>query len=301
MPFLEELHKHTDVALVVSQPQRPRDRGQEVSPSPVALRAAELGLKVITPEKLPEAAETIKAVNADYGAAVAYGKIFRQNILGSTRLGILNIHFSLLPAFRGAAPVQRSLMAGAAKTGVSAFWINEGLDAGNIIGKKETPVSTTDDAKSLFSRLIPMGTELLKETALAIADGNIKATPQKEDGASYAPKLEGGERFINFAHLSAEQVHNKVRALTCNGYAKAIAEDNSCYISITKTSLPAKEPARTGRGGTVLSIDKEKGFLVECREGSIYVERLVYPGKKEMSAYDFANGHKIKEKEHIFK
>jgi methionyl-tRNA formyltransferase len=146
VPFLRLLAKETRVVAVVSQPDKPAGRGLEVAPTPVKKAALELGLKVLQPAKPSEIAAELKALGADFGVVVAYGRILKTDVLASTRLGLLNAHFSLLPKYRGAAPVQWALVNGETKTGVSLFWLDEGMDTGPVQDMTETAVGPDEDA-----------------------------------------------------------------------------------------------------------------------------------------------------------
>ena len=146
VPYLDLFHQLTDVQLVVTQADKPRGRGMEVSACPVKQRAQELGLSVLSPEKLKDDFDKIAAVPFDLGLAVAYGKIFRPNFLALPKLGILNVHFSLLPHLRGAAPVQQALIQGYTKTGISIFWIRPGMDDGPLFLQKEIAIEPQDNA-----------------------------------------------------------------------------------------------------------------------------------------------------------
>ena len=179
VPYLELLHQMTDVRLVVTQSDKPRGRGMEISPCPVKRRALELGLPVLSPEKLKDDFDKIAAVPFELGVAVAYGKIFRPDFLALPKLGILNVHFSLLPQLRGAAPVQQALIQGYTQTGISVFWIRPGMDDGPLFLQKRTSILPQDNAQTLFEKLIPLGLSGLQETLEQIAQGNLVQLPQQ--------------------------------------------------------------------------------------------------------------------------
>ena len=173
VPYLELVHQLTDVQLVVTQADKPRGRGMVITPCPVKKRALELGLSVRSPEKMKDIFAEVQQIPFDLGIAVAFGKIFRPDFLALPKLGIINVHFSLLPLLRGAAPVQHSLFQNFQKTGVSVFWIEPGLDDGPLFLQKEIAVDPADNAETLFQKLIPLGLDALQETLQQITAGNI--------------------------------------------------------------------------------------------------------------------------------
>ena len=214
VPYLELTHQLTDIQLVVTQADKPRGRGMEISPCPVKKRALELGLPVLSPEKLKDSFDQISAIPFDLGIVVAYGKIFRSNFLALPKLGLINVHFSLLPALRGAAPVQQSLIQGYTQTGVSTFWICEGMDDGPLFLQKHLVIDPQDNAKTLFEKLIPLGLEALKETITRAENGDLPRIPQTGE-PSFAPMISKEEAILSPSSLTATQLHNKVRGLAC--------------------------------------------------------------------------------------
>src|ERR1700733_822716 len=159
-PFLRLLAKRTRVLAVVSQPDRPAGRGLEVAPTPVKAAALELGLKILQPVKPSDIAAELKGLGADLAVVVAYGRILKADALTATRLGFMNAHFSLLPKYRGAAPVQWSLVRGEKKPGVALFWLDEGMDTGPVRAMRETPVAPDEDSGALLARLTGLGVEM---------------------------------------------------------------------------------------------------------------------------------------------
>lgn len=291
VPFLELLNSLTQVVLVVTQPDRPCGRGLKLTPCPVKQKALELGLEVISPEKLKDSVEYIKAKQADLGLAVAYGKIFRKPALEATRLGLVNIHFSLLPAYRGAAPVQYALFDGAQKTGVTAFWIDEGLDDGLMAAQNALDILPQDDAKTLFPKLIDLGLDTLKTVLADIESGKIIKIPQQGE-VSLAPVIQKEQTFIKFSQMSASQIHNKVRGLAAAmpSYAKAITKDGQLIQLIETEISPLKADKQPGQ---VILIERNKGFFVQCKEGVLLIKTLRPAGKNIMTAAAFLNGRKL--------
>lgn len=291
VPFLELLNELTQVVLVVTQPDRPCGRGLKLKPCPVREKALELGLKVISPEKLKDNIEAIKAETADLGIVVAYGKIFRKPALESTRMGLLNIHFSKLPAYRGAAPVQYALFNGEEETGVSAFWINEGLDDGPLAALLPCPILPQDDAKTLFPKLIDLGKTALRKVISDIEEGKIIKNEQKGE-VTLAPSISKEQTLLSFKEMSARQIHNTVRGLAAAmpAYAKANTKEGQSMQFIETELSDIKSDMRPGQ---IVMIERNKGFFVQCKEGVLFIKTLRPAGKNIMTAGAYLNGRKI--------
>ncbi len=298
VPFLEILNRLTQVVLVVSQPDRPVGRGLKLTPCPVKQKALELGLEVISPEKLKDNVDYIKAKQADLGLAVAYGKIFRKPAIESTRLGLINIHFSLLPAYRGAAPVQYALFNGEQKTGVSAFWIDEGLDDGLIAAQDSLDILPQDDARTLFPKLIDLGINTLKKVLADIQAGNPVKNPQQGQ-ITLAPIIKKEQTLINFKDMTAVKIHNLVRGLAAAmpAYAKAITKDGQ-LIQIIETEAISQQTQQ--QPGTITAIERNKGFFVQCKQGVLLIKTLRPSGKNIMTAAAYLNGRKLSDGDCFF-
>ena len=293
VPYLDLFHQLTDVQLVVTQADKPRGRGMEVSACPVKQRAQELGLSVLSPEKLKDDFDKISAVPFDLGLAVAYGKIFRPNFLALPKLGILNVHFSLLPHLRGAAPVQQALIQGYTKTGISIFWIRPGMDDGPLFLQKEIAIEPQDNAQTLFEKLIPLGLEGLKEVLAQLQAGHMVQTPQQGE-PTLAPMLQKEDAQLRPAELTAQALHNRVRGLACGPKPKVpfVHNGQTEWLQITRTEVAETE--ENAAAGTVLCIERNRGILVKCKEGSIWFNEVHPAGKKAMPAEAFANGRGLK-------
>lgn len=293
VPFLDRLNILSEVILVVTQPDRPSGRGLEVKPCPVKKRALELGLKVISPEKFKDSVDYISTLKADLGIAVAYGKIFRKPALEAIRLGIINIHFSLLPKYRGAAPVQHTLFNGEAETGISAFWIDEGLDTGLIAAQNKIPVAPQDNANTLFEKLITLGTETLTQVIKDIESGKTLKVPQNGE-MSLAPMIEKQDTILSFTTMSAKQIHNLVRGLAGGmpAYAKATLKDGQT-MQILKTDLKPCPAKSVVQPGSIILIERGLGFFVQCKSDILFIESIRPSGKNTMSAWDYCNGKKL--------
>ncbi len=302
VPYLELVRTQTDLQLAVTQADKPRGRGMEVSACPVKARALELGVPVLSPEKLKDDFDKIAATPFDLGVAVAYGKIFRPDFLALPKLGILNVHFSLLPKLRGAAPVQQAFLQGYTKTGISVFWIRPGMDDGPLFLQKEMDILPEDNAQTLFEKLIPLGLDGLQEVLTRLQNGEMVQTPQTGEPTA-APMLQKEDALLCPADLSAETLHNRVRGLACGPKPKVpfIYKGKVEWLQVIKTLLdtPLSQGVDTPPG-TVLSIERDRGILVKCKEGAVWLVTVQPAGKKPMSAYDFANGRGIKINETVF-
>ncbi len=299
VPYLELLHQMTDVQLAVTQADKPRGRGMVITPCPVKKRALELGLPVLSPEILKTHYEDLAKIPFDLGVVVAYGKIFRPNFLALPKYGLINVHFSLLPHLRGAAPVQQALIQGYTQTGVSTFWIQEGMDDGPLYLQKACPIDPQDNAQTLFEKLIPLGVEALKETLQGVQEGKLIRTPQTGTPTT-APMISKEEALLSFAQLNAVDFHNKVRGLACGPKPKALItlKGKQEPLQIIQTALP--NTAEKAAPGTVLCVEKQKGILVQCKEGSVWLTTVLPAGKKAMPAYDYAMGHALKAADKVF-
>ena len=291
VPFLRLLAERTEVAAVVSQPDRPAGRGLRVVPTPVAAAAAELGLKLLQPARPSEIAAELKALGADFGVVVAYGRILKADALASTRLGLMNAHFSLLPKYRGAAPVQWSLTRGETTTGVTLFWLDEGMDTGPIQAACETDIFVEEDALALLARLTDLGVGLLDETLSALAAGKIVRRAQ-EGAPSLAPLIKREDARLDLS-LPAPELSAIVRGF--RSWPRAWLELSAGTILVLKSAGAApSDPPGKGRPGRVLAVERGRGVLVECGSCSRLWFLEVQPeGKKPLNAAEFANGLRL--------
>ena len=303
VPFLEVLAKQTEVKLVITQPDRPKGRGLVLTPCPVKEFALKNNLSVASPEKLKDFVPNIAALNADIGICVAYGKIFRKPALDAFKQGIVNVHFSILPKYRGASPVQSTLIAGETKTGITLFSIDEGMDTGAIIVTKETEILPQDNAITLFEKLTNIATVALKDF-LVKAESQTYTKTAQSGTPSFAPLINKEQTLINFENHTAKQINNLVRALAAGtpGYAKASTPDGQ-IVQILKTSLttPLQDKAKNYQPGALVSIERNVGFFVKCKEGVLLVETVRPAGKSLMPAFAYINGKKYNEGNIIFK
>lgn len=291
VPFLKALAARAKILAVVSQPDKPAGRGLSVVATPVKAAALELGIKVLQPSKPSEAAAELKALAPDLAVVVAYGRLLRRDVLDVPRLGTMNAHFSLLPKYRGAAPVQWSLVRGEKKTGVTLFWLDEGMDTGPIQSALETEVGPDEDAGGLLARLTELGVGLLDKTLIDIEAGKVVRSPQVGE-PTLAPLIKREDARLDLSRTAVE-VHDLVRGLRL--WPRAYLESRGGRLLVLKTALPGpSDPAGSGRPGTVLSVERGRGILVQCGSCSRLWFLEVQPeGKKALNAADFANGLRL--------
>jgi methionyl-tRNA formyltransferase len=269
-----------EVALVVTQPDRARGRSRRVSPTPVAQAADELGVTAIRPATIndPQVIARIEEAGVELLAVVAFGQILREGVLA--RWPCVNVHFSLLPAYRGAAPVERALMDGVSETGVTIMRMEAGLDTGPVYAARAVPVAADDDAGSLTARLSDVGGPLLVDVIDEIATGRATPVPQPEEGVSLAPKIGPEDRALDFSRPAVE-LERRVRALS--PHVGAV-----CAIDGTVFKVWAAR-ARVEEAPAGLSV--EDGRLVAgCGAGSLEILQLQPPGRARMEAAAFLRG-----------
>ena len=269
---------------VYTQPDRPAGRGHKLTPSPVKELALLHNIEVLTPEnfKNKEDVEKFLSFNADLAIVVAYGVILPESVVHGPRLGCINVHGSLLPAYRGAAPIQRALLDGNSVTGVTIMKIVKELDAGDMLVKAKMPISENDTSGSLFDKLASLGAKTLVENLPAILSEKIIPSAQDPALVTYAKKITKNEARLNFSD-SAKNCDLKIRGL--NPWPIANASINNIVFKIFKAKVlndnQGKEP------GTVIAVDKN-GISVACSEGAICLEIIQAPGKGRVNAADFA-------------
>jgi methionyl-tRNA formyltransferase len=279
------------VCAVFTKPDRPAGRGRRVQVSPVKARALELGLKVLEPPSFnsPEALETLRALELDALAVVAYGLILPPAALAAPRLGCFNIHASLLPRWRGAAPVERALLAGDAVTGVSIMRMETGLDTGPLLAARAMDIQAGDTGGSLKARLAATGALLLKETLDALARGPLPETRQPAAGVTYAHKITKAEAEIDWRAHACE-VLRKVRAFNPAPVAQTRWGQQQLRIWEAELSPAAAPPGAAA--GTVIGAGPE-GIVVACGQGALRVTRLQLAGRKPMSASEILNSQRL--------
>ena len=286
VPALRRLYesRHT-VSAVFTQPDKPQGRKMVLTPPDVKVCAEELGIPVYQPVsfKSEEPLEIIRKYNPDVIVVAAYGKILPKAVLESAKYGCINIHGSLLPKYRGAAPIQQAVLNGDRVTGVTAMQMAEGLDTGDILTAIETEIGENETSGELFDRLSILGGDLIITTLDMLENGEIKPIKQDESKATHTSKIDKSLCPIDFTK-SADEVHNKVRGL--NPWPVATAELCGKRLKIYSTKICEK----SGRAGTIIST---KPLIVACGSGSVEIIELQPEGKKRMTSAAFLAGHKI--------
>ncbi|MCW5982637.1 MAG: methionyl-tRNA formyltransferase [Bryobacteraceae bacterium] len=289
VPSLERLAESgMEIAAVLSQPDRPKGRGQKLAAPAVKEAALRLGLAAHQPEKVnrPEVIAFLKQLGVDAMAVVAYGKIIPQAIIDIPRLGIVNVHASLLPKYRGAAPIQWAVANGETVTGVCTMRIDAGLDTGDILLARQTRIGPDETAVELAERLAPMGAELLVETLQGLGEGRI--TPRKQDHseATLAPMLTREDGRIDW-QWPAARIHNRIRGFQPwpGAYTTFRGQALQMWQSRVEKMPPALAPGAMRPAG--------RRLLVGCGEGAIEVLELQLEGRKRMTAEAFINGQRL--------
>lgn len=282
-----------NVVAVVTQPDRPKGRKRVLTPPPVKVEAEKLGIPVLQPEKLraADSVEQLRAYAPDLIVTAAYGQILPKSVLSMPRLGCINIHASLLPKYRGGAPIHYSVMNGDEKTGVTIMYMAEGLDTGDIISKVEVPIGMEDTTGLLFEKLSVAGAELLSTTLPDLIEGRVQAIPQNEDEAVYSPNIKREDELIDW-NKSALQIYNQVRGL--NPWPIAFTTWNGEVLKVWKCASELKGSSKGASPGTVLAVS-EQGVDVATGDGVLRITELQPAGKKAMDAASFARGGQMTE------
>jgi methionyl-tRNA formyltransferase len=292
VPALEKLAQAHRIAAVFTQPDRPAGRGQTLHLSPVKRRALELGLAVHQPAsfKTPQALELLRAAQVDALIVVAYGLILPAAALAVPRWGCINIHASLLPRWRGAAPIQRALLAGDLCTGITIMRMEAGLDTGPMLASRDIKIERHDTAQLLHDRLASLGAALIAETLPRLAAGTLPEVAQPADGITYAAKIEKSEALIDWRR-SAEEIGRQVRAF--NPWPMAETRFKGEQLRIWEAEpLDAPAPADSVPPGSVLTATRE-GIDVICGAGVLRVLKLQLAGRKTLSADEFLRGQRL--------
>lgn len=291
---LDALHKAGyEIIAAVSQPDKPVGRHAELKPTPVKARATELGIPVLQPEKAsdPEFIEHIKELAPDVIVVAAYGKILKKELLDIPRYGCINVHGSLLPRWRGAAPIQWAVIEGDSEAGVTTMLMNEGLDTGDMLMMSKVPVLPGETGGSLFDKLAYLGGELIVETLKQMYDGLLLPVPQPEEGVTYAPILKKEMGLIDWSK-PADGIDRLIRGLY--PWPGTFTYSDGRMIKIHKAAIAgysAQEEHAKGACGDVYI--KNGRIFVVCGSGAIELQELQPEGKKRMSAEDFLRGNKI--------
>jgi methionyl-tRNA formyltransferase len=305
VPTLKHLLAQPDfaIAAVITQPDRPRGRGQEVSCSPVKRTAVAANVPVFQPEKIrtPESEQFLRQARPDAIVIIAYGQIIPARLLHIPKFGWINSHASLLPKYRGAAPVQWAIANGETKTGITTMRIDAGMDTGDMLLQRETQIASNETTPELATRLAELSADTLAETLRGLRDSTLHPTPQDHSKASMAPLLKKEDGQINW-NLPAHTIFNRMRAFTPWPGAYTQFRDTTCHVlgqSVSKDHrMVAARQAAPFAAGEIRFERCE--LLVSCGEETLLrVSSVKVEGRKEVSALEFANGAHLQSGEHF--
>lgn len=286
VPCLRALHERHEVALVVSQPDKPAGRGGQLSAPAVKVAAQELGLPIIQPKsaRTGELRDAMVGAGAEAAIVVAYGKILPKPVLEALPRGCLNVHGSILPKYRGAAPVQWAVISGDAETGVSIMQLDEGMDTGPVLLERRTAIGEAETAGELMARLAPIGAAALLEALDGLVAGALRPVAQDHARASHARMLEKTDGAIDFAQ-PAGVVAARIRGM--DPWPGAYASLRGQTVKLFR----ARADDGSGAPGTVLALDR--AARIACGEGSVVIEDIQAPGRKRLAMQQFASGRGI--------
>jgi methionyl-tRNA formyltransferase len=312
VPTLEKLLNHPEfnVLAVVTQPDKRRERGNQLTPSPIKMVASSANIPVWQPHRVKKDAETLtelKRMDADVFVVVAYGQILSQEILDMPKLGCVNVHGSILPKYRGAAPIQWCLYNGETQTGITTMLMDAGMDTGAMLQVATTPIQLLDNAQDLSDKLATIGADLLVETLLKLERQEIQPIPQDNSEATYAPLIKKENYGLDWSK-SALALHNQVRGF----YPNCTTSFRSQSLKITATAplgsaydeqlpqelkeLVEKLPDWSNElssPGEVVSIAKGMGAIVQTKGGLLLLREVQLAGKRPQSGWDFVNGSRL--------
>ena len=316
VPTLKHLLAQPDfaIAAVITQPDRPRGRGQEVSFSAVKETALAANVPIFQPEKIrtPESEQLLREANPDAIVIIAYGQIIPARLLNIPKLGWINSHASLLPKYRGAAPIQWAIANGETKTGITTMRIDAGMDTGDMLLRRETPIASNETTPELAIRLAEISAPLMAETLRGLRDGTLHPIPQDNSNASTAPLLKKEDGRINW-NLPAQTIFNRMRSFSPWPGAYTSFRGTTCHLLFGSTTTIAfaadQAPPSIPQSGTAAPLSHTlpgtilydgRELLVSCGEKTLLqVSRVKVEGRKEVSALEFANGAHLQSGEHF--
>ncbi len=292
VPSLEMLiNEGYKVIAVVTQPDKPKGRGKKLAAPPVKEFALEHSIPVLQPEKIktPEFVEEIRKLAPDLLITAAYGKIISKEMLDIPPLGCINVHGSLLPAYRGAAPIQWSIINGEKVTGITTMFTDVGLDTGDMLLKREIEIGCDMTAGELHDAMAVLGAQVLKETLIELKNGTLVRKPQDDSLSSYAPIITKEVGHIDW-NKTAQQIHDLVRGT--NPWPGAYTYLNESKMRVWKTSISNLENNKSHCPGEIVKVD-DNGLQVKCSDGYILINELQFDSSKRMKVSDYLRGHKI--------
>ncbi|MDF2986797.1 MAG: methionyl-tRNA formyltransferase [Eubacterium sp.] len=291
VPSLEMLvNEGYEVAAAVTQPDKPKGRGNKLTAPPVKEFALKHGINVLQPEKIktPEFIEQIRLLKPDLLITAAYGKILSKDLLEVPSRGCINVHGSLLPSYRGAAPINWAVINGEKKTGITTMFTDVGLDTGDMLLKKELEISADMTVGELHNKMAILGAEVLKETLFELKNGTLKRIPQEDAESTYAPMMNKELGLIDW-NKTAQEVHNLVRGT--DPWPGAYTFLNGNRMRVWKTSL-TNDKNNGHTNGYIIKVSNE-GILVKCSDENILIEEVQFDSSKRMSVRDYIRGHQI--------
>lgn len=294
IPTLERLlASNFEVLAVVTQPDKRRGRGNQTTASPVKSAAKARQIPVFSPQRIkkdPETLSHLRGLNADVFVVIAYGQILSQEILDIPRLGCINVHGSILPKYRGAAPINWCLYHGETQTGITTMLMDAGMDTGAMLLKATLPIGLLDNAQDLADKLADLGADLLIETLVKWEKQEITSIPQDDTQATYAPLIQKSDYVLDW-HKSAIALHNQVRGFfpncTTTFRGQLIKILSTIPLEADSISVPNSNP------GTVVSIVKGLGAVMQTGTGLLALKEVQLAGKKSQSVSDFVNGNRL--------
>ncbi len=291
IPSLEAVYENTDLKLIFTKEDKPNARGNRIVYSPVKQFGLDKGIEVIQPRKMKDEdiIRTLKEINPDLIVVVAYGKIIPKEIIDIPKYGIINVHSSLLPKYRGASPIHSAILNGDTETGVSIMYIEEELDAGDVILKEHCEITEEDTLGTLHDRLKELGAKGLKKAMELIKSGNVKAERQNESEATFVRPITKEQGKINW-NSTKEVIYNQIRGLNPFPGAYTFNEKGE-NIKIYKSEKVEKE--YEGENGSIVEIINRKGPVVKVSDGGIILLEVKFEGKKVQTGADIINGRKL--------
>ncbi len=290
VPVLKAVSDKYEVTAVISQPDRPKGRGKKLQPTPVKVFAESKNIPVYQPERIKSEEFTafLRTIEADIYVVVAYGQILSQEILDIPPLGCVNVHGSLLPKYRGAAPIQWSVINGDEKTGVTIMYMDKNCDTGDMILKEEMDILPDDTYESLHDRMAPIGAETLMRALELIEKGEARAEKQDDSLSTHAPMITKDMGLIDWSRRS-EEIRNKIRGFNPTPCAFTHYDDEVLKIYRAEKA----EGYELGENGEILAVDKKKGFIVGTGDGALLITEVQAKGGKRMAAADYMRGHSV--------
>jgi len=290
VPALEALAATTEVAAVVCQPDRPAGRGLTLKPPPVKLCAERLGIPCAQPEKIRtrQFVQWVQAQQPTVAVVLAYGHILGPRLLAAPQQGCMNLHASLLPRYRGAAPINWAVVGGESKTGLSLMQMDEGCDTGPVFCQRATPIGPNETAGELYERLGVLAADVIRDDLPRAVAGQLEAHPQDDEAATVAPLLRKADGLVDWTG-AAGAIHDRVRGLTPWPGAHTTLDQKR--LRLLETRLGARD-GELGPPGSIISID-DQGAEVACGEGSIVLRRAQLAGKKALPAIELHRGRAI--------